>query len=227
MADFLRTLKNLRYRMFYGALSRRGYPLMELGSRANPWFLCPTGLGAQSIVYSGGVGRDITFEHALVKNYGCNIVLFDPSPTGRATMSLPENKIPQFNFHPLALAGQCGTLNLSRPLCDEDGSWFKTSKGGTDLEVCCVDLASLMEKNGHRHIDLLKIDIEGAEYEVIEDFLRRQIPIRQVLVEFHNKLLPGIHRKQTVRAILKLAMGGYRLIKKDLENHSFLNPRRL
>ena len=228
MTDFLRPLKDLRFRIFYGVLMSRRYPLITLGNRATDcaWSFCPAKIDARSIVYSGGVGRDITFEHALVKNYGCNVVLFDPSPTGLATMALPENQIPQFKHHAVALAGQCGTLKFSRPLYEEDGSWFMQSGGPAALEVPCVDLSTLMRQNGHDHIDLLKIDIEGAEYEVIDDLLKQRLPVKQVLVEFHNNLLPGVSRKQTIRAILKLAAAGYRLLKKDGENHSFLKPTR-
>jgi FkbM family methyltransferase len=227
MSDFLRPLKDLRFRIFYGALLCRRHPLIELGSRNCPWILCPEGLDARSIVYSGGVGRDITFEHDLVKNYGCQVVLFDPSPTGLETMALPENKIPQFKHHAVALAGQCGTLKFTRPIYEDEGSWHKQQAGGVAaLEVPCVDLATLMRQNGHDHIDLLKIDIEGAEYEVIDDLLKRRLPVKQVLVEFHHQLLPGVRRQQTVRAILKMAAAGYRLLKKDGENHTFLKPSR-
>src|SRR5216117_15515 len=99
----MRFLKDLRYRLFYGLLLCRRYPLLELGNRATgcSWRFCPNGLTAESIVYSGGVGRDITFEHALVQRFGCSVVLFDPSPTGLQTMSRPENQIPQFRFHPV------------------------------------------------------------------------------------------------------------------------------
>ncbi len=226
MADFTRPLKDLRFRIFYGALLSRRYPLVELGSPAYHWILCPTGLNANSVVYSGGVGRDISFEHALVRNYGCQVVLLDPSPTGLATMERPENKIPQFMHQPVALAGQCGTLKFSRPQDAAEGSWFKKSDGTADLEVPSLNLGTLMKQNGHNHIDLLKLDIEGAEYEVIDDMLKQRLPVRQVLVEFHNNLLPGIRRRQTVRAILKMAAAGYRLVKKDGENHTFIKPAR-
>jgi FkbM family methyltransferase len=226
MADFFRKLKDLRFRVFYGALLCRRYPLVQLGSRDCPWVLCPEGLGPESVIYSGGVGRDITFEHALVQNYGANIVLFDPTPTGLKTMALPENNIPQFKHHAVALAGQCGTLTFARPLDENEGSFFKASGGAATIEVPCVDLATLMRRNGHDHIDLLKIDIEGAEYEVIDDILKRRLPVKQVLVEFHNNLLPGIPRKQTVRSILKMVVAGYRLLKKDGENHTFFRPSR-
>jgi hypothetical protein len=61
---------------------------------------------------------------------------------------------------------------------------------------------------------------------VIDDLLRRRLPVKQVLVEFHHRILRGARRGQTARAILKMAASGYRLLKKDDENHTFLKPAR-
>ena len=92
---FRRRLIYLRHLVLYATVVRRGYPLQTLGNRSTgcSWTFCPQGLGRDSIVYSGGVGNDVTFEHGLVKNFGCAVCLLDPSPTGKNTMSLPENQI--------------------------------------------------------------------------------------------------------------------------------------
>jgi FkbM family methyltransferase len=224
MSDLLRPLKELRYRIFYAALLRRGYTLTELGNAATgcQWIFCPTHLNAESIIYSGGVGRDITFEHGLVKNYGSRIVLFDPSPTGLETMALPENKIPAFTHHPVALADHCGELRFAPPKEDHEGSWFTADAQTATISVPCVDLATLMARHGHTHIDLLKVDIEGAEYRVLDNLLRRKLRVRQVLVEFHHQMLPGVRRSQSVRAILKMVAAGYKLLDQSGGNHTFL-----
>ena len=48
-------------------------------------------------------------------------------------------------------------------------------------------LSTILEKLGHNRIDILKMDIEGAEYEVIEDIISSTVPIQQVLIEFHHR----------------------------------------
>lgn len=219
--------KDLRYRLFYGALLQRNYKLLTLGNREAEchWNFCPDNLDANSVVYSGGVGRDISFEHGLVAKYGCSIVLLDPSPTGCETMALPMNQIPQFKFIPVGLAGGCKTLELAPPIYPGEGSWFKNAGAGNTIKVPCEDLQTLMKKNGHHKIDLLKIDIEGAEYEVLYDLLNRRLPVNQVLVEFHHGILPGIKRGETVRAILKMVAGGYKLLDQCGSNHTFLRQQ--
>src|SRR5262245_705576 len=119
-----RYLRTLRYRLFYGLLMKRGVELVTLGdeSRGIQWTICPIGLSARSIVYSGGVGTDISFEHALVQRFGCEVVLLDPSPMGLKTMALGENNISQFHFLPLALAGRAGSIKAGRHP-DDPASW--------------------------------------------------------------------------------------------------------
>jgi len=229
MSSLPRLLRDLRYRLFYRVLTKRGYSLLELGNRSTgcSWTFCPDGLSPRSIVYSGGVGRDISFEHALVQRFGCSVFLFDPSPTGAETMALPENSISQFRFFPVGLAGKCTTLRLAPPLNSDEGSWFSSTGEGNSIEVPCLDLGTLMRQNRHDHIDLLKLDIEGAEYGVLDDLLQRRLPVRQIAVEFHHSNLPGIPRRQSIRMILRLIRAGYGLLNDQGNNHTFLNARLL
>ena len=227
MPTLPRKLKDLRYRIFYGLLIRRAelVTLCAPGSIC-PWTICPRGLNAASVVYSGGIGSDITFEHELVKRFGCHVVLCDPSPTGRQTMALPENQLPQFRYLPLGLAGHSGQLSLAPPSDPEGDSWFANPNGPTRLDVPCTDLDALMKQNGHDHIDLLKLDIEGCEYDVIADVLRRRLVVRQLCVEFHHGILPGLRRRQTIWTMLRLIAGGYRLVDQTGANHTFLRAAR-
>lgn len=217
-------IRDLRYRLFFGLVLNRGFKLATLCAPGSicPWTICPDGLNAKSIIYSGGVGSDISFEHELVKQFGCDVFLLDPSPTGVKTMALPENKISQFHYFALALAGRVGTLELGSPV---QGDWSASINSATMVQVSCTDLPSLLRQNGHDHIDLLKLDIEGSEYEVIDDILKLRILVRQISVEFHHAIIPGIRRSQTIRSIFKLLAGGYKLICQEGENYTFIFGR--
>ena len=217
-------IRDLRYRLFYGLLLQRGHELRTLGAPASicKWTICPRGLDSASIVYSGGVGKDISFEQELVERYGCQVVLLDPSPVGIKTMALPENQIPQFRFFPLALTAGTGSLRMGGP-ADGSDSWHASVEG--QQEVPSTNLAALMKQNGHSYIDLLKLDIEGCEYEVIDDVLENRIPVRQLCADFDYGHVPGVRRSQAIRAILRLKQHGYRLICNDAANHTFLNTR--
>ena len=66
---------------------------------------------------------------------------------------------------------------------------------------------------GHDRIDLLKMDIEGAEYAVIDNLLREGVDVRQLLVEFHHHdhHTDGMSAKRTKKAVQKLNRAGFKI----------------
>lgn len=69
-------------------------------------------------------------------------------------------------------------------------------------------------------IDLLKIDIEGFEYGVLDDLLAAHLNVRQICVEFHHRVVPGISRWRSLLSIIKLRQAGYHLVNHDGLNHT-------
>ena len=61
---------------------------------------------------------------------------------------------------------------------------------------------------GHAHLDIIKMDIEGAEYEVISDIYESEIRPEQILVEFHHRF-PGVGIIKTSEALDILKAMGY------------------
>jgi FkbM family methyltransferase len=78
-------------------------------------------------------------------------------------------------------------------------SIFRT-KGNVDpnhsVMVELVDLTEFIE-NLEKPVDLLKIDIEGAEYEVLEKFLSKDLQkkVKLTLVETHENKIAGLKEK--------------------------------
>ena len=69
-------------------------------------------------------------------------------------------------------------------------------------------LETIMQELGHDHIEVLKMDIEGGEYAVIESLCRGAVRPTQILVEFHHHF-PGITRRQSLDAVEALRAIGY------------------
>lgn len=63
------------------------------------------------------------------------------------------------------------------------------SQGTSYIEVPSVTLEQLLNKYGLKSLPLIKLDIEGAEIEVIRNMLNGPIRPRQILVEFHSTSL--------------------------------------
>ena len=84
-------------------------------------------------------------------------------------------------------------------------------------------LTTTMQELGHNSIDLLKMDIEGSEYAVIEEICSRGIDVKQILIEFHHHF-DNISVSSTKSAVKKLSQMGYQVFNISPNGHevSFL-----
>ncbi len=177
------------------------------------------------VIYCAGVGQGISFELELAKTSRRPILVFDPSPRGVATMA--EIDARNIEFFPVGLAATTGAIEFSMTRLDGEVSRSVVSRLGSDngygrVSFDCWDLATAMNRSGDAAIDLLKMDIEGFEYEVIDQLLDQRIPVRQLCVEFHPWLAPGRTFGRTLKTIVKLYRAGYRIIYKHRGDHSFV-----
>ena len=117
------------------------------------------------------------------------VLVFDPSPTGVNTAAKTEKH--NLEFFPIGLAANPGVLQFSVPADPEEGSYSMTQGNLETVSFECYDLATIMTRNGDSHIDLLKMDIEGFEFDIVNQFLDQNIPVRQLCVEFHRWFRPG------------------------------------
>jgi hypothetical protein len=85
-------------------------------------------------------------------------------------------------------------------------------RGGAapSIELPVHRLATILGMLGHSQIDLLKMDIEGAEYGVLADLLAGPVAVKQLLVEFHHRW-PEVGIAKTKHAIRMLHKAGYRI----------------
>ncbi len=74
-----------------------------------------------------------------------------------------------------------------------------------------------MEKLGHQYIDYLKLDIEGAEFEVLENILEENIDVRNIYLEYHYYELnkPFNNIKRINKSLNELLLSGYQVIHND------------
>ena len=66
-------------------------------------------------------------------------------------------------------------------------NWQNDYKKDTDfISVNTISLIKIMKKFNIINLEMIKLDIEGAEIEVLEDMIRNKIYPNQILVEFHE-----------------------------------------
>ncbi|HUZ96471.1 MAG TPA: FkbM family methyltransferase, partial [Edaphobacter sp.] len=109
-------------------------------------------------------------------------------------------------------------IKFSLPKVAGEGSYSVVQEGIETVCFECYNLSTIMSRNGDSCIDLLKMDIEGFEYDIVNQLLDQHIPVRQMCVEFHGWLRPH----QTFRTIARLYKAGYRIIHKRRGDYTFL-----
>ena len=223
----------------------------KLGTEYGGWYI-PTNmnLNENSIIYSGGVGEDMSFDILLTSRYNCNIFLIDP--TKKALKHFDEVKL-YYN------KGQQFTGNIqndyynhikdSKPNlehffyinkglwdCKTELKFYKQSNENyvsqtlienmysNEYDIVEVDtINNIMKENNHSKIDLLKLDIEGAEIKVLEQMFNDTIYPTYLLIEFDlllkNKDIDNITIKLIERMIKK---ENYKLLVNDNLNMTFV-----
>lgn len=181
------------------------------------WGLPLDFLNKNDIVYSFGVCDDIDFELSLISLKHVQVYAFDPTPYSVdwiAQQSLPA----QFNFHPFAAAAEDGECYLY-PLVNKKGkkstimySFSAHQEARNDgVLVKALSLKSTMNKLGHDKVGVLKMDIEGAEYDFIQSVIQSEIRPGLIMVEFHHRFT-DFDKQNTIDTVELLRQSGYQLV---------------
>jgi FkbM family methyltransferase len=190
-------------------------PAVQLvGDSSSGWVMHTNPL--PQVCYCAGVGKGMSFELELARITGRPVLVFDPSPTGISTVEKSDKH--NLRFFPIGLSATPGIIEFSLPKDSGEGSYSIAQEGIDKVSFECWDLPTIMSRNGDSAIDLLKMDIEGFEYDIVDRFLSECIPIRQLCVEFHPWLKP----RRTLPTIARLHRAGYRIIHKHRGDHTFL-----
>lgn len=192
--------------------------LVRLGSDYGGWWVPAGDVKPDVVAYCAGAGEDITFDLAL-HVAGCRVTTFDPTPRAIAHVKAVAPSDDRFRFLPVGWWSQKDTLRFYAPRDPAHVSHSALNLQATQdyFEAPVNTVAALMRELGDTRIDLIKMDIEGAEYEVIDSLLRDGPLPRTLCVEFDQ---PQPLRR-TVEAVARLRAAGYDLVKMDRWNYTF------
>jgi FkbM family methyltransferase len=216
----------IRHKLLYGLIESKAFKTTRLGCPC-AWDFYLDGLNSRSVVISAGAGGDISFEIELHKATGASVLLLDPSPTGRKTVeNTPPDQLVGIKYLPYGLTAKSGTKTFALPANPVEGSYAFDAGERETVSFECRSLEDLMKENGFEKIDLLKMDIEGFEWEVLRSILDQRLPVSQIGVEFHpmhGRLRSGLQRYLT---LIEMRAKGYCLINhQGTGDHTFLKKR--
>ncbi len=198
------------------------------GDSYGGFYINPDYLNEKSVVYSIGIGEDISFDLDIISDFKCSVYGFDPTPKSINWIKQQGSSIPkQFIFSNIGIGSESGLVDFYLPRNPNhvSGSLIKQTHVSSEnkIKIEIKTLANMAREFGHTHIDLLKIDIEGSEYSVINEIINSAVSIDQVLIEFHDRFLEDGHKKSK-EAIDKMRKKGYKIfaISDSFEEVSFI-----
>lgn len=198
------------------------------------WEYYPDYLNKDSVIYSLGVGDSIDFDIGLINDHDSNVHAFDPTPY--SVDWIEHQNIPsKLVFHPWAVSSKDGSMKMMQRVNKtgkiSDVMWTEVTNDSISeetIEVPVYSMPSIMRMLNHSSIALLKIDVEGTEYEIIENILHHNILPQQILVEFHHRF-DGKTLKLTQDALTNLQNSGYKIfsISETGREVGFIRPNQL
>ena len=194
--------------------------LQKIGTAYGGWIVPTRLLGPSSRCYCGGVGEDASFDLGLIERFGCEVFAFDPTPRAIAFAEPIAQREPRFRFMPVGLWSSDTTLKFYQPKDPSHVSHSVVNLQRTSefFEAPSRTVKSLMAELGHTSIDLLKLDIEGAEHAVLASILDAGILPAVLCFEIDQPVGP-VRFWSTIRRVLG---HGYDLVAVDGWNFTFV-----
>jgi FkbM family methyltransferase len=201
-----------------GRLFERGLSLASRGDLVTigdpgygGWTVPSALLGTDSVCYLAGVGEDITFDLGLIARFGCTVDAFDPVPEAAVHVAGAARHEPRLRFHPVGVWSSDTTLRFSEPRAAGFVSRSATDMQGTGggLELPVRGVRSLMDELGHETLDLLKISVEGSEYEILDHVVADGIDARILCVEYAQ---PAPEPAAPGRSVARMKEAGFDLV---------------
>lgn len=209
-------------------------PIEKFGNDYSFVFVPKEKLDKKSIVYSIGVGEDIISDIEMVNKIKCGIVLIDPTPKSKkhfdhifnnikagqpafadngTSYDITKDNLEKLTLHPYAIYNEDKEVKFFLPKLDESVSYSITNIQNTKkfIKVKARKMKSLMNLLKHDKIDFLKLDIEGAEFEVLEDIIKDKVDIKTIYVEYHYNETLGLSKsiEQIQKSVNLICENGY------------------
>ena len=152
-------------------------------------------LQTDSIFFDVG-GFEGDYTEKIVNEYGCKSYIFEPHPVyfKKIQKRFSNNN----NVHVLNYGLGAQTENL---FLTDDSESSKVTDKKTELKIIVRDIIEVIKELDIKKIDLLKLNIEGMEYALLENLIEtREIDkINKLKIQFHENVPNAEQRRKDIR----------------------------
>jgi len=226
------------------------------GSEYGHWcFIEHEGL-KNSLIISGGVGEDMSFDIDFASEYGAKVILYDPTPRAIKHFELVSTNFGKKSTRDYVSGGNqpiesydLSNLTNENFVYREYALWNEntrvkffqpTNKNYVSHSVNNIQRNYDVEDSDFIEVDsiklsdeiivldkfpsILKLDIEGAALEVLEDLFENNIFIDQICIEYDEQNVPGKISGHRIKSMNKLFdKNGYNCIHKSASDYLFVH----
>lgn len=162
--------------------------LVDVGTSYGGWTIPGTLIQPSWVCYCVGAGGDISFDLELIHRYGVKVRGFDAVAEYVTRAIEQAGDEPRFSAQQAAIATSDGPIRMQ--VTHDPQSQSVSSAGLYEshewIELPGRTLPSLMAELGDERIDLLKLDIEGGEYEVLPTIDLPALGVKIFATQLHH-----------------------------------------
>jgi FkbM family methyltransferase len=181
--------------------------LIDLGSSYGGWTVPGELIQSSWVCYCVGAGGDVSFDLELIHRYGVKVRAFDAVADYVRRAAEQAGDEPRYFVRQAAIAVSDGPVRMQRTHDPQSRSVSPAGlyESGDFTALPGRTLASLMAELGDERVDLLKLDIEGGEYQVLPTIDLRALGVKIFATQLHHT--GSVRDARSL--ILRLREGGY------------------
>jgi FkbM family methyltransferase len=117
--------------------------------------------------------------------YNCYMYIFEPNPKSYKILEEKFQHEPRISIYPFGLADKNKTALLGM---DDMGSSIYPGKNIETVAIELKDIKQVVDELDIKEIDLIKINIEGGEYDLMQRMLESGVvkKCKDIQIQFHN-----------------------------------------
>ncbi len=189
--NFIKNLKNLFLKIKFDHIKKDiNLSATWYGSKYGGFNVYDKILSKNDKILSFGVGEDITFDEELIQYKKCIVFAFDPTPKSIKFIS-NKKEIKNFKFFNVGISNKSGKCRFNLPINDNyvSGSLIfnKNHHDKNHITVKMKSFNDILHQNKLNNISLVKLDIEGEEYNIYKDIINHYPKIPQICLEIHER----------------------------------------
>ena len=183
---------------------------------------------SSSVIIDVGCGYDADFSVHMVEKYKLRSFVVDPTRKHMNSLQSLEKKYPGKIVHlNVAVASVAGEIvfhesseNVSGSILVDHNNIINDTVNSYEVEA--VTLKGLLDRVKAPVVDYLKLDIEGAEYELLRNVDEDDwSPFKQIFVEFHHHCIKSCSINDTKSVVRSMQRKGFRSFSLDERNYLF------